>query len=752
MKNSLEKLVQQIDSLALDTVMLDSEDIPGLREVLKSLESIQDRADTLRVDSLRSLVRAMKGYIEKLIGKEKSDLSPFEEGVSQLQEICRALLTKKECTKDISPLLRSLDYGERESPVSSSPEGGAGREEEKNARRLGKADVPDQGNERDTEKQAPSTLGEEDKEIIYDFVSESLESLGTIEIKLMDLEQDPSDLDTINSIFRPFHTIKGVSGFLNLTNINTLSHIAENLLEKARNRELSIDEEMIDAILESVDILRRMIEGVRSSTEAGVPSEGDFPIEPITARIEGYITQSQTKKRLGEMLVEKGGVSGDDVNDALAIQEDEYGKKIGEILVEGEKVGARQVISALREQKRAGQPAALQVKVDTRKLDNMVDMVGELAIAQSMLRQNPLIMDSKDRKLDGIIGQLNQITSGLQKTAMSLRMVPIKNTFEKMVRLVRDLSRKSGKEVRLLMSGEDTEIDRNMVEEIYEPMVHMIRNSIDHGLESPEERQAADKPKQGIIHLKAYHRGGNIVIEIEDDGRGLNRELLLQKARANDLIGEGDRPPDKEIDQLIFQPGFSTADKVTDVSGRGVGMDVVKSTITDRLKGSVEVQSTWGKGTTLIMRLPLTLAIIDGMIVRIDGERYIIPTLNIYETFRPTRADCHTVYKQGEMIMVRGELVPLMRITKLFGLQGDHGSPGEAIPPWERLAVVVESQDSKRCLLVDDLLGKEEIVIKSLSRGLQKVKGIAGGAILGDGRIGLILDVAGICAIASGEQ
>jgi two-component system chemotaxis sensor kinase CheA len=580
-------------------------------------------------------------------------------------------------------------------------------------------------------------------------VTESLENLGTIEVRLMDLEQNPSDPDTINAIFRTFHTIKGVSGFLNFNKINTLSHIAENLLDKVRNGEISVNAEMIDAILDSGDILKRMVEGVRSTLEAGIPSEGDLDTEPMMARIEHFITQAEAKRPLGEILVEKGAVSPEDLKDALTIQDEERGKKIGEILVEQKKVEAREVVSALREQKRAGQPVSLQVKIDTGKLDNVVDMIGELAIAQSMLRQNQLIRVSKDRKLDSIIGQLNQITSGLQKNVMSLRMVPIKNTFQRMLRLVRDLSRKADKDIRLLMSGEDTEIDRNMVEEIYEPMVHMIRNSIDHGLESPHEREVAKKSKQGTIHLKAYYRGGNILIEIEDDGRGLNREKILEKAKANGLISEGERLTDREIDQLIFHPGFSTAERITDISGRGVGMDVVKSTIVDRLRGSVEIHTTWGKGTTLTMRLPLTLAIIDGMVVKIDGQRYIIPTLNIYETFRPTRADCHTVKKQGEMIMVRDQLVPLMRMDGLFGCNGDHFSARDAVLPWESLAVVVENQDHRRCLLVNELLGREEIVIKSLGKGLQHVKGVAGGAILGDGRVGLILDVAAIFTIAS---
>jgi two-component system chemotaxis sensor kinase CheA len=749
MDTAMKKINELVESLAIDTVMLDPEDTRDLGEVLKALESIEHRAEKIQEGSLRSLIRAMKAYIEKVILGEKSDLSPFEAAITQLQEICREAVNQREWTKDISPLLKSLDYKEGEPPIASKRGRGAGIEGEKKVLGVQKADVHDKGNEREKEEGAPGALSEEDKEITYDFVIESLENLAKIEVSLMDLEQDPSSLDTINGIFRSFHTIKGVSAFLNFNKINTLSHTAENLLDKARNGEISIDGEMIDAILQSGDILKRMVEEVRTTLDTGSPSEGDVDIEPMIARIGHFIDQADVRRRLGEMLVDKGAVSTEDVDDALTLQEEERSKKIGQILVEGEKVEAREVVSALREQKRTGQPVALQIKIDTGKLDNVVDMVGELAIAQSMLRQNQLIRTSKDRKLDGIIGQLNQITSGLQRTAMSLRMVPIKNTFQRMVRLVRDLSKKADKEVMLVMSGEDTEIDRNMVEEIYEPMVHMIRNSIDHGFESPEERQAAGKPNHGTIQLKAYHKGGSIVIEIEDDGRGLNREKVLEKARAKGLIGDGEKLTDREIDNLIFHPGFSTADKISDISGRGVGMDVVRSTIVGRLRGTIEIQSTWGAGTRLIMRLPLTLAIIDGMVVKIDGQRYIVPTLNVYETFKPVRADCHTVKKRGEMIMVRGQLVPLMRIGRLFGSNGDHFSAQQAVPPWERLVVVVENQDTKRCLLVDELLGKEEIVIKSLGKVFQHVKGIAGGVILGDGRVGLILDVAGICALAS---
>lgn len=493
--------------------MLDPGDMPGLREILKSLGSMEDLLGDVKEGSLISIIRAMKGYIEMVILEEKSDLSPFETGISHLQEICRDLINEKEFDRDISSLLISLGYKETEPSAEM-------------------ADLREEAKEGEEEKGTAGIISEEDKEIIIDFVIEALEDLGTIEVKLMDLEEDPSDLETINAIFRPFHTVKGVSAFLNFNKINRLAHGVENLLEKARSKELYIDGEIVDVILDSVDILTRMIENVQASLDTGTPLEGDIDIEQIIVKVDHLITKAEEggERPLGEMLVEKGAVSKVDVEDALDIQKEEQEKKIGEILVKGKKVETREVVSALGEQKRFGQQVTLQAKIDIDKLDNVVDMVGELAIAQSMLRQNEVIKTSRDRTLDQITGQLNLITSGLQKTAMSLRMVPIRNTFQRMLRLVRDLAKKAGKEVRLVMSGEDTEIDRNMVEEIYDPMVHMIRNSIDHGLEPPEEREAANKPRQGTIFLSAYHKGGDIVIEIGDDGRGLDREKILKKA------------------------------------------------------------------------------------------------------------------------------------------------------------------------------------------------------------------------------
>lgn len=752
MEKALKKLDQQIEALALEAVMLDTGDIPSLGDTLKSLESIEGSAQDVKEEILAQVITAMKGYIEMVILGERSELAPFEDGISQLQEICRDLISGKPFAGDLSSLMASLGSGENEiSTLAAEPDVDTAVVAEETSQET-KTDMSDPNDlDRMEDTGTNVVFGEEDIEIIADFVTESLENLDTIEISVMDLEQDPSDLETINAIFRPFHTVKGVSGFLNFNKINKLSHAVENLLDLARNGELEIDEEIIDVILECVDLLKRMIENVQASLNAGTPQEGDFNVEYHIAQVESFVAGTETgdKKRIGEILVEQGSISKRDVDDALHIQEEKHGKKIGEILVEEKKIKADEVVSALREQKRAGQPTVLQVKIDTDKLDNVVDMVGELAIAQSMLRQNERIKTSSSRKLDHIVNQLNQITSGLQKTAMTLRMVPIKHSFQKMLRLVRDLAKKAGKEVELVMAGEDTEIDRNMVEEIYEPMVHLIRNSIDHGMETPDAREAAKKSRKGTINLNAYHKGGEIVIEIKDDGRGLNQEKILEKARDRGLIQEGEKLTEGEIHNLIFHPGFSTAEQVTDISGRGVGMDVVKSKIVERLRGRVEILSTQGQGTTILIRLPLTLAILDGMVVKLDNERYIIPTLSVQESFRPQKSEYHTVKGEGEMLKVRDSLVPLIRLDKLLSLNGNESAKETETAPWEELVVVVENQQRTCCLLINELLGQEEVVIKNLGETFQDVKGIAGGAIMGDGRISLILDVAGILDITS---
>lgn len=722
MKSHLEDVTAHLEGLALETVMLDPADIPALGRALNSIEQLMDMIGKEAEDlPIQPVLQRLKDYLEQMVMGAVTDLAPVETAVAKLQEICRKRARSDPVDAVLAEALAL--FGENEGPPPD-----AATDEPSTSAGAG----------------AKTAISDEDRAIILDFAAEALENLSAIEIGVMDLEQDPADSEIVNAIFRPFHTIKGVSGFLNFTRINHLSHSVENLLDKARNHQLPVTEELIDIVLDSVDLLRRMIQDVQASFVETAPEKGGIDIRPFMDRVEAYVAEhAGDRKKLGEMLVDRGIVTAADLQNALKLQERDKRRRLGEILVENKKVGSKEVVSALREQRRYGPQGLLQVKVDTDKLDNIVDMVGELAIAQSMLRQNPLVQSTSDRRLFQIVNQLNVITSSLQKTAMSLRMVPISQSFQKMLRLVRDLAKKAGKEVELRITGEETEIDRNMVEEIYEPMVHMIRNAIDHGIEPPEERTANRKPARGTIYLKAYHKGGDIVIEIADDGRGLNKEKIRQKAIANGLIEENENPSDEEIQNLIFQPGFSTADKVTDISGRGVGTDVVKSKI-EKLRGRVEVKSTPGQGTRFFMRLPLTLAIVDGIVVKVGQERYILPTLSVKEFYKPEKRDYFTVKGKGEMIKVRQDLIPMVRLDRWANGHGGSHPPTDGDPPWKKPVVVVEHQGKLRCLLVDELVGQEEVVIKSLGQWLRKVEGIAGGAILGDGRVGLIVDISGV--------
>lgn len=755
MADLIQSIESQIESITLALVTMDGEDIPTMGEILNQLAEIKDKGQELNSDIFVALAGALELYLEKVVLRETTDLQPFENGLEHLQRAFHSICNGVEYAQDLSNVFTQLgsvsggndgngdghrneiaDTSEETDPAVQNVAGQAAIHSE----------IPTGTQDEALEQfEAPDpNPDKEDREIISGFVMESLDGLETVEVSLMNLEENPDDSESINAIFRSFHTIKGVSAFLKFMRINKLAHRSENLLDMIRSGELVIQPQIVDVILDTVDMFKQLIHGVKTGMDDGASMDIGLPIAPLVARIKAVQNQDHQFRPIGQIMVEQGALSADDLNRALDVQKENPNKKLGQILVESGQATSKQVASALQEQKKGSiQRSELQVKVDTKKLDNLVDMTGELVIAQSMLRQHPYIAAARDQRLMHTLGQLSQITSTLQTMTMSLRMVPIKSTFQKMVRLVRDLARNCGKQVRLTMSGEDTEIDRNVVDELYEPMVHMIRNSIDHGLESSSERAIVGKEPSGHINLRAYHRGGNIVVEISDDGRGLNKERIIEKAKANGLIIDETKMSEDEIYDLIFCPGFSTAKEVSEISGRGVGMDVVKKAI-EKLRGRVDILTHPGQGSTFVINLPLTLAIIEGMLVRIGQDRYVIPALSIIESFRPTREQYSTVNGQGEMILTRDKLIPLVRLNKFFNCRYDVDQP------WEALLVTVEHDGKYMCLLLDELLGKEEVVIKSMGEYMQNVKGIAGGAIMGDGRVGLILDMAGIWQLTNG--
>ena len=598
------------------------------------------------------------------------------------------------------------------------------------------------------EQEEPETVEFQDPELLKDFIEEAKEHLASIELNMIAIEVDPGDVGVINDIFRPFHSIKGVAGFLNLKQIHVLAHEVENYLDQARSGKLVITNTAIDVVLAAVDLLKSLLLDLERP-EGSPPETSIAQIQQLKERIK-LIQQGEPEPqfvapadKLGEILVKRGLIDAE-VVEGVVEQSRAGGEKLGEHLVKEGLVEPREVCSALREQRQMKENAAV-VRIDTQKLDNLVDMVGELVIAQSMVLNNPAIEMIKEQKLQKDSAQLRRITTELQRISMAMRMVPIKNTFQKMIRLVRDLSKKSGKEVGLEMKGEETEIDRNMVEEIYEPLVHMIRNALDHGIEMPEERVKAGKEARGTISLTAQQKGGNIVIEIRDDGRGLDAARIRDKAIKVGLISAAENLEEKALYELIFQPGFSTKEVVTEVSGRGVGMDVVKKSI-DRLRGKIDTTSIPGKGSSFQFKLPLTMAIIDGMVIRVGDERYIVPTVAMTESLRPLKDAYVTVQGRGELIKVRDRLMPLIRLHEIFDTEPRFHDP------WDALVLVVGENSGAFCLLADEIVGRQEVVIKSLGESMRHVVGVSGGAILGDGKVALIVDVKGVVSIHEGNR
>lgn len=551
----------------------------------------------------------------------------------------------------------------------------------------------------------------EDPELVQGFIEEGTTNLQLIENGLLALEEDPGNLKIIDEIFRPFHTVKGVAGFLNLTEINSFCHGFESVLDDARKGSLPITNFMTDSVFDAIDALRAMVDAIDQSRTSGsyVPHGVDLP----------HFNKVLNIIRLN--LVDQQDSA--DLDAPVAAEETAVAKTNGKAPV---KKGDDSSTPAKR--------AETSVRVSTDKMDILLDLVGELVLTQNMVTSNDSIKTTDDKRLLQDIGQLKRITTSLQDLSMSLRMVPIKELFQKMNRIVRDLSKKSGKKIRLTYEGEETEIDRNMVDELYEPMVHMIRNNCDHGIESPEERRAAGKDETGTVFLNAYYRGGLVIIEIVDDGKGIDAKKIKKIAADRGLCSIDDDISDKDVVNFIFAAGFSTAKQITDVSGRGVGMDVVRKAI-EKLRGNIDVQTAVGKGTTMSIRLPLTLAIIDGVIVRVGHERFIIPTTSIKESLLCPEEAYSAIAGRGETVLIRNKVIPLMRIDRIFGIEDGVKHPKDGT------LMVVESDGKEAAVPVNEMLDKQEIVIKSLGEGLNKIKGLSGGAIMSDGRVGLIVDV-----------
>ena len=568
----------------------------------------------------------------------------------------------------------------------------------------------------------------ENRELLGEFHSEGLDHLQQIEAALLALDAAPNDRDALNGLFRSFHTIKGVSGFLHLVPMHKLTHEVESLLDLARTDKLQLTPAIITEILNSRDAIQEMMGQITLALERGQLPSKAVPVSHLIAAVRRLAVGDASKPSSASVPVVVSSAP------APVVTPEPAGENSHPVPAAA--AGPAAEVST----KPASTTSSSSVRVNTEKLDSLVDVVGELVIVQSQLLESAKGLETGGSTLARNLAQFGRITKELQLTAMSLRMVPIKPTFQRMERLVRDLSRDFGKQVLFETRGDETEIDRTVAEEIVDPLVHMVRNSLDHGLESPEGRRDAGKSEQGRLRLAAYHEGSNLVIELTDDGRGINRARVLDKARRQGLVAEGANPPAEEVLNMIFLPGFSTAEKVTAVSGRGVGMDVVRRNI-ERLRGQIQIETEEGKGTTFRIRLPLTTAIIDGLLVRVGEDRFILPTITVQVALKPTKEMLTTIQGSGEVIDHRGKILPLHRLHRRFGIAGAVEDPTKGI------VVMIEVGTKVYALLVDELLNKQEVVIKNLGAYLQDRPGVAGGAILGDGTIALILDPASLCSV-----
>ncbi len=550
---------------------------------------------------------------------------------------------------------------------------------------------------------ADTLPADSDMSLLGDFVAEARDCLEGAEAALLALENDRANSEAINTVFRAFHTIKGTSAFLGLVRITTFAHSAESLLSAVREEKITFTPACADLALRSADMLKVLL----GATQDVAPG--------------GKLT---TPAGYDELL---GALGKLDAIEAHAAP------------VAATATAAESIVEPPSGPSPKGAEASVRIRTD--RLDRLIDMVGELVIAQAMISQDETVVKTGRQELSRKVAHSGKIVRELQDLSMSMRMVPMRALFQKMVRLSRDAAHRSGKQVELFLDGEDTEIDRNMVDVIADPLVHMVRNAVDHGVETPAARATAGKSAVGKLRLAAYHAGGNVVVELEDDGKGLDRERIVRKAIEKGLIESEKGMSDADIFKLIFEPGFSTNEVVTDLSGRGVGMDVVRRNI-ESIQGRIEISSQQGQGTKFTFRLPLTLAITDGMAVRVGGERYIIPIMHIQICFRPEADDISTIQGRGEMVSLRDSLMPMIRLHRFFDV------PGAKPDPTKALLVVLVAGDRRCALLVDELLGQQQVVAKPLGAGLKGRRGLAGGAILGDGRVGLILDVPDLMILA----
>jgi two-component system chemotaxis sensor kinase CheA len=610
-------------------------------------------------------------------------------------------------------------------------------------------------------------------EIVKDFLIESGENLDRLDQDLVKLENAPSSKELLAGVFRTIHTIKGSCGFLGFARLEKLAHAGESLLSKLRDGDLTLDAEITSGLLAMVDAVRGMLARIEASGQDGEDDhaalvakltqlqgmkvdQAQAPAEKASASTETESSEQASvlkvedaavtpdPSRIGGVLIERGSLQPEDLAAALELQE--LGRrKIGEILVAQGSVRPEDVVAAQQTvQTRNPDTAVETIRVGVNLLDRLMNLVGELVLARNQLLQ--FSNSTQDAGFQAVSQRMNLIATELQEEVMKTRMQPIGNVWNKFPRTVRDLALNCGKDVCLEMEGQDTELDRTIIEAIKDPLTHLVRNCVDHGIEMPEARKQAGKAESGVLKLRAFHEGGQVNIEIMDDGAGLNVERIRQKAIERGLVPaqQASRLSDRDIFNMIFLPGFSTAEKITNVSGRGVGMDVVKTNV-EKIGGTVDVQSSAGRGTTVKIKIPLTLAIIPALMVTAGGDRFAIPQVSLLELVRIEAGESG---KGIEMVhgapvyRLRGRLLPLVYLNRELQIESKAGKEGRSGSPTN--IVVVQADGREFGLVVDEITDTEEIVVKPMGKQLKGISAYSGATIMGDGRVALILDILGL--------
>ena len=754
-----DEIIEKIDSLVMDAVEADVANLASVIKVHDQLMEIAEMAVDTPYVALMLVAQKAAEVGMKIVLQESEDpeqsLNVMIETTSTLQCMAREIANGRNpsfipipdgLSLSASAVFSVMDIGtaedskpvSRETAVKATPEVAVAKppvvakpakpepeEELVSATRpaAAKATIEHRYPKFDMGSLTPSHLA--------DFLSEFDDLTEKAEQQLLLLEKaEVQEPEAIQELLGVFHTIKGVSGIIKLQALIDLAHTSEVLLEEVP----AVPKAASDLLFQAVDVFKVYSQSLHSYHDQ--QKFLDVPdVQELLAQLKKV--EMPEPKAVSKPEVKPQAVSKPKIAPKTVPLEEEFWPEPEpeEMPIEAADIIEEKHLKVQRTQE--------DVKIKISRLDAMIDAVGELVIAQAMLENDPEIARVTRAQTTRNITTMSKISRQLQSLAMAMRMTTIQSTFQAMQRVIRDVAQKQGKLAEVLVYGESTELDRNLIEAMYNPLVHLVRNAIDHGLETPEKRKAAGKPEQGIILLKAYQHGGNVVIEIKDDGQGLNRDKILQIAIDKGLLHAEQQYSDEEIYKVIFLPGFSTASEVTEVSGRGVGLDVVKKAI-EKFRGTVEVFTERGKGATFRLNLPLTLAIIDGMLVKVGTERYIIPLIHIEEFVQVLPEQISTITGKGEVLMLRGEIVPVFHLDRLLKIHGaevaERGTVG----------VIISWEGKRCCMLVHELTNQQQVVIKSLGSDFSKIMGISGAAILGDGRVGLILDVQNILTLAMG--